>query len=60
MHIDIVEGCIACGVCESLCPEVFTVTDTSHACQAGVSGREDACRQAAEACPVSVIVVKES
>lgn len=59
MRIEIAPGCIACGVCESLCPEVFTVTDTSYANAAGISGRESICREAAEACPVSVILIKE-
>ena len=59
MNITIVDGCIACGVCESLCPEVFTVYETSIADNSYVSGREDRCRDAAKACPVSVIQVKE-
>ena len=25
------EDCTSCGVCESLCPEVFEITDISHA-----------------------------
>ena len=24
------EGCIACGMCESICPEVFKVDDVSN------------------------------
>jgi len=59
MNITILEGCIACGVCETLCPEVFTVLDTCIADDLRVSGREDICREASEACPVSVIRIKE-
>lgn len=59
MQVTIVEGCIACGVCESLCPEVFTVTDTSVANQENVPGHESACREASQACPVDVIKIEE-
>ncbi len=59
MQVKIVPGCIACGVCEALCPEVFTVLDTSVANNENVPGREAECREAAEACPVSVILVEE-
>lgn len=59
MHVKIIEGCIACGVCESISPEVFTVLDTSVVDNTHVPGQEDACREAAEACPVNVIVIEE-
>jgi ferredoxin len=59
MQVRIVPGCIACGVCESLCPEVFTVLDTAVADDANVPGHEAECRDAAAACPVSVIEVEE-
>jgi ferredoxin len=59
MYVKIIDGCIACGVCESITPEVFTVTDTSVADNSQVPGQEDACREAADACPVSVIKIEE-
>ncbi|MEB3287670.1 MAG: ferredoxin [Vampirovibrionales bacterium] len=59
MQVTIVPGCIACGVCEALCPEVFTVTDTSVAENSNVPGHEAACREAAKACPVDVIKIEE-
>jgi ferredoxin len=59
MNVQIVPGCIACGVCESLCPEVFTVTDECTADTTRVIGCETACREAAKACPVNVIVIQE-
>jgi ferredoxin len=59
MQVTIVEGCIACGVCESLCPEVFRVIDTAEADNAQVPGHELECREAATACPVSVIKIQE-
>ncbi|MDX2084263.1 MAG: ferredoxin [Candidatus Melainabacteria bacterium] len=60
MQVEIVPGCIACGVCQSICPEVFTVTETAF-----ISGPEmiphcaNACLEAARACPVQVIQVEE-
>ena len=59
MQVKIVEGCIACGVCESICPEVFTVIETSVANPEGIPGNESACRDAAKACPVDVIKIEE-
>jgi ferredoxin len=59
MQVKIVPGCIACGVCESLCPEVFTVIEDSVANNENVPGHEQACRDAAQACPVSVILIEE-
>lgn len=59
MFIKILEGCIACGVCESISPEVFTVMDTSVADNSQVPGHEDECREAADACPVNVIKIEE-
>jgi ferredoxin len=59
MYITIVPGCIACGVCESLCPEVFTVVEDSEANNDNVPGHEQNCRDAAQACPVSVIKIEE-
>jgi ferredoxin len=50
------EGCIACGSCEQICPEVFTVTDQSRV-QEGVSFAEYEAQiiEAAESCPAEVI-----
>ncbi len=59
MRVEIVSGCIACGVCESISPEVFTVMEVSEVDNTQVSGHEDDCREAAEACPVSVIKIYE-
>jgi len=49
-------GCIACGSCEGICPEVFTVTDQSRV-QEGVSfaDYEAQIKEAAESCPAEVI-----
>lgn len=54
------EGCISCGLCVSICPEVFQMEDDG---KAGVI-QEDvpdnvlgAAKEAEEGCPVSVIAL---
>lgn len=59
MKVKIEEGCIACGACESFCPDVFKVEDVATVNEASVSGNEDCIKEAADACPVSVIQVEE-
>lgn len=59
MKVKIEDGCISCGACESICGEVFTIEDVAVVNEAGIAGNEDAVREAAEACPVSVIVIEE-
>ena len=53
-------GCITCGVCEFLAPEVFEVTDISHVKKAvDLQKNKEAIKEAARACPVNVISYKE-
>ena len=59
MKVKIEEGCIACGACESFCPDVFKVEEVASGNEASVSGNEDCIKEAADACPVSVILVEE-
>jgi ferredoxin len=56
MKIRIEDGCIACGACESICDAVFTVEDVAKVNVANIAGNEDCAKEAADACPVSVIV----
>lgn len=50
------EGCIACGNCEGICPEVFSVTDEAHVNEeADFNDFEEGIGEAAESCPVDVI-----
>ena len=57
MNVTIEEGCIACGACESICDAVFTVEDTVKVNASAIASNEDSVKEAADACPVSVIVV---
>ena len=53
-------GCISCGSCQFIAPEVFEVTDTSHV-KTGVDIQqfEQCIRNAALKCPVQVIKIEE-
>lgn len=58
MNVRIEDGCIACGACESICDAVFSVDDVAKVNSAAVAGNEDCVKEAADACPVGVIVVE--
>jgi ferredoxin len=58
--VRILPGCISCGTCQVICPEVFEVTDISYVkANADLKKNEDAVRQAAQMCPVSAIEIEE-
>ena len=56
------EGCISCGMSEGNCPEVFKVKDVGATVIEGVdySGLEEKIKDAANACPVQVIMYDET
>ena len=50
------EGCIACGLCEEICPDVFRMEDEATVIEgAEFNEFEDQIEEAAESCPVEVI-----
>jgi len=50
------EGCIACGLCEEICPEVFRMEDEASVIEnADYNSFEEGIKEAAENCPVEVI-----
>lgn len=54
--VTIEPGCITCGACEFIAPEVFEVTDISHVKEeAHLDTHAESIEQAARACPVNVI-----
>ena len=59
MKVTIEEGCIGCGACESFCADVFKVEDVCTVVEENIAGNEDSIKDAADACPVSVINVAE-
>ena len=59
-HVD-KDTCIGCGLCTSICPEVFSMDDDGKA--VAISGdvpadNQDAAKEAEERCPVSAITVE--
>jgi ferredoxin len=56
------DTCIACGLCEEICPEVFEPDDEDIAVVKADPvpvEAEATCRQAAEECPVEAISLEE-
>lgn len=58
--VTIQPGCISCGSCQFLAPEVFEVTDVSRVKKdVDYSAYQERIRIAAQKCPVQVIKVEE-
>jgi len=56
------DGCISCGLCTEICPEVFRMADDGLAevyVDEVPNEAEDKAVDAQESCPVSVITVEE-
>lgn len=54
------DGCISCGLCVSICPEVFRMSDDGPAevyVDTIPSDAENSALEARDGCPVSVIFV---
>jgi ferredoxin len=50
------EGCTACALCESICPEVFEMEDLAVVKSgANFASWENEIQEAAESCPVELI-----
>jgi len=55
------DGCISCGLCASVCPEVFRMADDDLAevyVDPVPADAEDSAVEAQDGCPVSVIIVE--
>jgi ferredoxin len=55
------DTCISCGLCTSICPEVFEMEDDGKAgtiVDAVPSGAEDSAQEAASSCPTNAIAVE--
>lgn len=60
MKVWVDEGCIACGLCEEICPEVFEVDETAAVNEDNIEGNEEAIAEAVAECPVEVIIATEN
>lgn len=54
------ENCIGCGLCNSICPEVFTMTDEGAATASSeiFESQKGSVQEAADSCPVDAIEVE--
>jgi ferredoxin len=60
-HVRVMPGCVSCGACAVICPEVFELRGVSCVKQgASFDKNAAAIREAAQNCPVSVIEVVET
>ncbi len=57
------DTCTGCGLCPDACPEVFEMDESTDKAKVLVEtvpvGAEQACREAAEGCPVEAITIEE-
>jgi len=54
------EKCIGCGLCASICPDVFEVGDDAKARVKNAAGcRKCDCQSAADSCPVQAITYEK-
>lgn len=55
------EGCISCGMCIAICPEVFRMgeDDKAEAYAEVSSDNKNEAKEAEDGCPVSVILIEE-
>lgn len=59
--VEIIEGCIACGLCVEICPEVFVMDDLATVIPGvNYSDYEPQVIEAAESCPVEVIIYEKA
>jgi ferredoxin len=66
-QVNIMPGCVSCGACTVICPEVFELRGTSHVKPSALDKQAalleknaDLIREAAQTCPVSVIEIVET
>ncbi len=55
------DTCIGCGLCESICDEVFAIEDGTAVVIADPvpESAVESCREAAESCPTEAITIEE-
>jgi ferredoxin len=55
------DTCVGCGLCADACPAVFEMDGDVARVHADTvpAGEEDACREAADSCPVDAITLED-
>ena len=52
------DKCIGCGLCASICPEVFEMGDNGKAhVKTGAAKNNEKCKEATDSCPVQAISI---
>lgn len=51
--------CISCGLCEGVCPQVFSLDTGVSVAGDVIEGTEDLVREACDGCPVAAISIEE-
>lgn len=59
MHVTILDSCTACGACEAINSDIFTVDTTAHVHPEYISAHEQDCIDAALICPVNAIWIED-
>ena len=59
MEISIDDSCIACGLCSSMCSDIFTVEDKAVVNIDNIEGNEECAKEASNSCPANAIIIKE-
>ncbi|MBS4959658.1 MAG: ferredoxin [Clostridiales bacterium] len=62
MEVKIVEGCVSCGLCVSLCPDVFEMNESGTAEVQKKPDQEEweKVKEASEGCPAGVIHIQSA
>ena len=60
MNAIVNDACIGCGLCNGICPEIFSMGDDglAHGCEFD-EALLDAAQEARDGCPVSAISIEE-
>lgn len=59
LHIE--PGCVSCGSCAAICPQVFNVNKGASVIPgADIEKNADLIKEAADMCPVQVIIFEET
>lgn len=57
-NVKVLPGCISCGTCQVVCPEVFRIDDISHVKEdIDIQNYQECIKEAAEMCPVQTIEI---